>query len=155
MVGNLIDLDLTIKKFFASVDVYLKRMLDKAKNKQEYEQIMKTIKIVGKIAQAPRMFSNYEARVEANLEPDAEVFMRKDSAGRVVDNSVWQAFSQVLYAIEDYYNVFDTDKQNNLLKAIKNWNYRTSTSLFKSLVFKFKNPTAFAARVSMENMNQR
>lgn len=68
-------------------------MLDKAKNKQEYEQTIKTIKIVGKIAQAPRKFSNYEARVEANLEPDAEVFMRKDSAGRVVDNSVWQAFS--------------------------------------------------------------
>ena len=49
MVGNLIDLDLTIKKFFVSVIDFLKKSTEKAKTKKEYENILKTIEVVNKI----------------------------------------------------------------------------------------------------------
>lgn len=152
MNKNLIDYDLTIKKFFVSVIDFLKKSAEKAKTKKEYENILKTIEVVNKISQNPKKYSDYGARVKENLEPDTEVFCKKNQEGIVVDNSVWLAFSKVLYAIDGYYNGSGIGKENDLLKAIKNWKYKTSTSFFKDFVFPFKSIESFAARVSIEKI---
>lgn len=152
MNKKLIDYDLTIKKFFVSVIDFLKKSAEKAKTKKEYENILKTIEVVNKISQNPKKYSDYGARVKENLEPDTEVFCKKNQEGIVVDNSVWLAFSKVLYAIDGYYNGSGIGKENDLLKAIKNWKYKTSTSFFKDFVFPFKSIESFAARVSIEKI---
>lgn len=152
MNKKLIDYDLTIKKFFVSVIDFLKKSAEKAKSKKEYENILKTIEVVNKISQNPKKYSDYGARVKENLEPDTEVFCKKNQEGIVVDNSVWWAFSKVLYAIDGYYNGSGIGKENDLLKAIKNWKYKTSTSFFKDFVFPFKSIESFAARVSIEKI---
>lgn len=152
MNKKLIDYDLTIKKFFVSVIDFLKKSAEKAKSKKEYENILKTIEVVNKISQNPKKYSDYGARVKENLEPDTEVFCKKNQEGIVVDNSVWLAFSKVLYAIDGYYNGSGIGKENDLLKAIKNWKYKTSTSFFKDFVFPFKSIESFAARVSIEKI---
>lgn len=152
MNKKLIDYDLTIKKFFDSVVTFLKKSTEKAKTKKEYENILKTIEVVNKISQNPKKYSDYRARVKENLEPDVDAFCKKNQKGIVVDNSVWLAFSKVLYAIDGYYNGFGIGKENDLLKAIKNWKYKTSTSFFKDFVFPFKSIESFAARVSIEKI---
>ena len=152
MNKNLIDYDLTVKKFFDSVVTFLKKSTEKAKTKKEYENILKTIEVVNKISQNPKKYSDYGARVKENLEPDAEVFCKKNQEGIVVDNSVWLAFSNVLYAIDAYYNGSSICKENDLLKSIKSWNYRISTSVFKDFIYQFKSPESFAARVSIEKI---
>lgn len=156
MKKTIIDYDLTIKDFFTSVNEFLKKRTQKAKDKKEYEAIIKNIDIINKIAQDPKRLSDYGNRVKENLEPDFEVFCKRNSKGVVVDNSLWLAFSQVLHAIEEYYSgniIFD--KEEHLLLAIKKWNYAKSTSFFKDIVFSFKSEKAFATKVSLEELKQK
>lgn len=156
MKKTIIDYDLTIKDFFTSVNEFLKKRTEKAKDKKEYEAIIKNIDVINKIAQDPKRFSDYGTRINQNLEPDAEVFCKKNAKGIVVDNSVWLAFSQVLHAIDEYYNgntIFD--KEEHLLLAIKKWNYAKSTSFFKDIVFSFKSEKAFATKVSLESIRNK
>ena len=156
--GNkLIDYDLTIKDFFKSASDYLTLQKQKAKDKKEYEIIIKNIEIINVLAQDPKRWADYSVRVKAKLEPNADAFIRKNSAGMDGDNSAWLAFSQVLFAIDEYYNTRYSvwDKENNILKAIKKWKYAISTSWLKDFIFPFKSVESFATRVSVGNKKER
>lgn len=156
MKKNIIDYDLTVKDFFKSVNEFLKKKIEKVTDKKEYEAIIKNIEIINKIAQSPKRLSDYDMRVKENLEPDFEGFCKKNAKGIIFDNSIWLAFSQVLHAIDEYYNgntIFD--KEEHLLLAIKKWNYAKSTSLFKDIVFTFKSEKAFATKVPLESLGNK
>lgn len=99
--------------------------------------------------------SDYDTRIKENLEPDAYVFMRRNSCGIVVDNSYWHAFSRVLYSIDNYYNMNCLGSDDELLKAIKMWYYKISDSLFKDFVFQWRKSEYFASKVSMSELKKR
>ncbi len=155
MKNKIIDYDLTIKNFFESVIAFLNKRAEKAKDKKEYLEIVKNIEIINKIAQDPKRFSDYGVRIKENLEPSADVFCKMSANGVAVDNSVWLAFSQVLHAIDEYYNSNNFHTEEQLLLAIKKWKYKTSTSVFKDFIFPFKSAESFASRVSIDEMKQR
>lgn len=134
------------------MNAFLKKRTEKAKDKKEYENIIKNIEIINKIAQDPKRLSDYGTRIKEDLEPDFEGFCKKNAKGVIVDNSIWLAFTQVLHAIDEYYNF---DKEENLLLAIKKWNYVKSTSFFKDFIFPFRSEKSFASRVSLEEIKQR
>lgn len=156
MSNKIIDYDLTIKNFFESVITFLNKRTEKAKDKKEYLEIVKNIEIINKIGQDPKRLSDYGTRIKENLEPDFEGFCKKNAKGIIVDNSVCLAFSQVLHAIDEYYNgntLFN--KEEHLLLAIKKWKYKTSTSLFKDFVFPFRSEKSFASRISLDALKEK
>lgn len=157
MKKTVIDYDLTIADFFQSVSNYLKKKLEKAKDKEEYVLIIKNLGFINVIAHDPKRLCDYGNRVSFDLEPDADVFCKKDSRGIVVDNSDWFAFNQVLHAIDNYYNDISSsfDKKEHLLLAIKKWKYQLSTSFFKDIIFSFKSEKAFATKVPLESIRNK
>lgn len=59
------------------MNAFLKKRTEKAKDKKEYENIIKNIETINKIAQDPKRLSDYGTRIKEDLEPDFEGFCKK------------------------------------------------------------------------------
>lgn len=149
----MIDYDKTVEQFFNSVIEFLQMRADKSCDVDERNLIRRNIHRIRGIMFNPAENCDYAAQLRLGLVVQPDGFIRPGSR----NNGIYRAYKGVEGAIDKYYShkrqtlgyLARADSQD-LLSAIKQWNYAKSTSLFKDFVFSFKSKESFAAKVINE-----
>lgn len=147
----MLDFDLTIKKFYESVEKFLEKRAAKPYDKGELQIIKANIAKIKKIASDPKKYANYNARIRDDVEVDADAFIKHGSR----DNSVYTAFNGVLWILEDFYkNPNNEYYQNQLLARIKAWKLSQANNMLKSFYYSVVPNTYFAAKVDLDKKSR-
>lgn len=146
------NMDLTIKKFFKSVQDYTSKMralytekaaqsrLDKAE--AELCQVKQNIKKLSEMEDNDNEKYKLAYRT-TGVSVGACLFMKPGSD----NNCAYHAFIGAIREIVAYYEQSSFVRNpDNVLKAIKSWNYQTSTSLLKDFVYPFLPLSHFAVK---------
>lgn len=146
-----VDWDKTIAKFFASVedvlDANYERLARKTKKSIDFyaeaQEFNRSFDKLHKIAENPRKYADYATRVKEDMVIAPSVFIPYGTQ----DNSLCLGYAQMMHTLENFYRneKFDFEQQN-LLVAIKKWNYTVSKNKFKDLYFGFLPLKYFAAK---------
>ena len=138
------DYDATLQEFFSDVLLFLEKRKMVARDEVELKRIVKTIRIVDKVSENPRLYASYNMRVKDGLVEDASAFMTSPS-----NNSAYMIYSRVLYVMGNLWSDFDWERkeaQKVLLNARKQMQYKNSTNILKDLYFPFVNPKRYAVQ---------
>ncbi len=136
----MIDYNLTIQKFFDTAIQYLEKRASLAKDTDELEYIHKTLDYMHVVKQDPANYYNYSKTMDTLYG-----FLRGN------DNSVLLAVRNVLYKISQLYDrPKDEERKNDLLQAIKSFNYSISTNILRDFIYPFRSVKSFAVNVNAE-----
>lgn len=148
-----IDWNKTVEKFFADADDVLANNFDRMarmKNNDFYGRanvFYHAFNQLHTIAENPRKYAGYAARVQDKLVIVPEVFIPYGTS----DNSMFLEFEHVLYTLEQFYPYENLEVyQRNLLDALKKWNYAKSKNKFKDLYYSFLSPMRFAVKKQIQ-----
>jgi len=146
------NMDLTIKKFFKSVEDYTSKMralyTDKAAQSRLDKEKSRLSEIKQNVEKLSMMEDNDDEKYKLAYKTmgtgvSASLFMKPNS----VDNGAYWAFVEAVREIVAYYERGSLGREPDaVLKAIKSWNYQTSTSLFKDFVYPFLPLSHFAVK---------
>ena len=125
------DYDATLQEFFSDVLLFLEKRKMVARDEVELKRIVKTIRIVDKVSENPRLYASYNMRVKDGLVEDASAFMTSPS-----NNSAYMIYSRVLYVMGNLWSDFDWERkeaQKVLLHAKQQMERKNAENIFKSM----------------------
>jgi len=144
----MIDFDLTISRFFASVEKFLEKRAQKPFDKNELKVIQEAQAQVKKFAANPKKYAGYNARRIDNLDVNPGAFIKHGSH----DNSAYLAYEGVICILEDFYKYPNNDYYiEQLLARIKTWNLTQATNMFKNFYYSVVPNTYFAVKVDVNS----
>ena len=146
------NIDLTVKKFFDSVQNYTskiralytdkaaQRMLDRAET--QLSEVKQNIKKLSEMEDYD--YEKYKLAYQTmGTNVNASLFIKPNSNNK----GAYHAFVAVVREIVNYYKQSPFVRTpENLLRAIKSWKYQTSTSLLKDFVYPFLPLSYFAEK---------
>lgn len=142
----MIDYEKTLKKFFDEVLKYLEKCAKKAKDEFVQQDVFDATWAVSTIADNPRKYADYNARVEANLEQSS---IGKGFRAGTGDNTVYRLYIEVLDNMGKLNSEYSWERENAqkvLLRAQKAIKYKNSTNILKDFYFPFLSSERFAEK---------
>lgn len=144
----MIDYDATLSKFFDEVIKWLEKTRLKAKDKIQLTRIESAIAEVRTVAANPKRYADANALAKDNLTGNWNFL---DGS---IDPTVCQAYSRVLWSLEDFYGTFDYKRekaQEQLLRCLKQVKFKNSSNIFKDFTYNFISPSRYAVKVDLQN----
>lgn len=145
-------MNLTVRNFFDSVYAYADKMVALYTDQKEKQKLVNNVKIIKKIQRQIEDMADIDDITEKyniayNVMSTAvapELFMKPNSD----DNSAYHAFRHVLRGITEYYKNSNRygDYPDMILKPLKNWHYKKSSSVLKDFIYPFLPLSHFASK---------